>query len=137
METHWDHYGTPLELGDTVVMVQTPLQAHSPILMGTITKNDVQGEVRVTVTTPEGTKWNSDRIDSTTVKVYSAEDVKKAKLGVAKQFAEQLKEKPIKYSLPLLGLSTKEEIEAYFCDIMLNVGKAVDEVLTEIEGELS
>ena len=52
-----------------------------------------------------------------------------------KEFAERLKEKPIKYGIPLLGLSTKTEIEEYFNDIMMQVRDAIDTVKKEMTGE--
>ena len=47
---------------------------------------------------------------------------------VVDEFVKRLKETPIKLSLPLFGLSTKDEIEAHFDDIMLEVGDAIDRI---------
>ena len=52
-----------------------------------------------------------------------------------KEFAERLKEKPIPCKLPLLGLSTRSEIEDYFNEIMLEVNKAINNLLEEMESE--
>lgn len=54
--------------------------------------------------------------------------------GVIDEFAEKLKEAPIKCGLPLLGLSTKEEIEEYFNGIMLQVRDAIDNIAKEMKG---
>lgn len=53
---------------------------------------------------------------------------------VIDEFAERLKETPIKCGLPLLGLSTKEEIEEYFNGIMLQVRDAIDNIAKEMKG---
>jgi hypothetical protein len=53
---------------------------------------------------------------------------------VIDEFAEKLKEAPIKCGLPLFGLSTKEEIEEYFNGIMLQVRDAIDNIATEMKG---
>ena len=53
---------------------------------------------------------------------------------VIDEFAEKLKEAPIKCGLPLFGLSTNEEIEEYFNDIMLQVRDAIDNIAKEMKG---
>lgn len=53
---------------------------------------------------------------------------------VIDEFAERLKEAPIKCGLPLLGLSTKGEIEEYFNGIMLQVRDAIDNIAKEMKG---
>ena len=53
---------------------------------------------------------------------------------VIDEFVKRLKETPIKLSLPLFGLSTKDEIEAYFNDIMLEVRDAIDRIAKEMKG---
>ena len=53
---------------------------------------------------------------------------------VVDEFVKRLKETPIKLSLPLFGLSTKDEIEAHFDDIMLEVGDAIDHIAKEMKG---
>ena len=53
---------------------------------------------------------------------------------VIDEFVKRLKEEPIKLSLPLFGLSTKDEIEAHFDDIMLEVGDAIDRIAEEMKG---
>ena len=53
---------------------------------------------------------------------------------VVDEFVKRLKETPIKLSLPLFGLSTKDEIEAYFNDIMLEVRDAIDRIAKEMKG---
>ena len=53
---------------------------------------------------------------------------------VIDEFVKRLKEEPIKLSLPLFGLSTKDEIEAYFNDIMLEVRDAIDRIAKEMKG---
>ena len=53
---------------------------------------------------------------------------------VIDEFTEKLKETPIKYGLPLLGLTTKGEIEEYFNCIMLQVREAIDSIANEMKG---
>lgn len=53
---------------------------------------------------------------------------------VVDEFVKRLKETPIKLSLPLFGLSTKDEIEAHFNDIMLEVRDAIDRIAKEMKG---
>ena len=53
---------------------------------------------------------------------------------IVDEFVKRLKETPIKLSLPLFGLSTKDEIEAYFNDIMLEVRDAIDRIAKEMKG---
>ena len=53
---------------------------------------------------------------------------------VVDEFVKRLKETPIKLSLPLFGLSTKDEIEEYFNDIMLEVRDAIDRIAKEMKG---
>lgn len=54
---------------------------------------------------------------------------------VIDEFAQKLKEAPIKCGIPLLGLSTKDEIEEYFNGIMLQVRDAIDSIAKEMKGE--
>lgn len=54
---------------------------------------------------------------------------------VIDEFAKKLKEAPIKCGIPLLGLSTKDEIEEYFNGIMLQVRDAIDSIAKEMKGE--
>lgn len=58
-----------------------------------------------------------------------------AKQEAIKEFAERLKEAPIKCSYPLFGLSTKDEIIEYFNDIMMQVRDAIDNLVKEMTGE--
>ena len=51
---------------------------------------------------------------------------------IINEFVKRLKEEPIKLSLPLFGLSTKDEIEEHFNDIMLEVRDAIDRIAKEI-----
>ena len=53
---------------------------------------------------------------------------------VVDEFVKRLKEEPIKLSLPLFGLSTKDEIEEHFNDIMLEVRDAIDQIAKERNG---
>lgn len=53
-----------------------------------------------------------------------------------KEFAERLKEKPIKCKLPLLGLTSREEILNHFDDIMMQIRATIDNLTKEMtEGE--
>lgn len=58
--------------------------------------------------------------------------IDKHRAEAVREFAERLKAVPIKCGLPLLGLSTKEEIEDYFNDIMMQVGNAVNNLVKEM-----
>lgn len=49
-----------------------------------------------------------------------------------KEFAERLKEIKIKYALPLLGLQTKDEIERYVDDILLQMRDGIDRLIKEM-----
>lgn len=49
-------------------------------------------------------------------------------------FVERLKEMPIKYDLPLLGLSTKTEIEDYVGDLLMQFRNAIDAVASQMKG---
>ena len=53
---------------------------------------------------------------------------------VIDEFVKRLKEEPIKLSLPLFGLSTKDEIEEHFNDSMREVRDAIDRVAKEMKG---
>lgn len=53
---------------------------------------------------------------------------------VVDEFANRLKEAPIKFGVPLLGLSTKKEIEDYFDGIMLQVRDAIGGIAEEMKG---
>ena len=64
-----------------------------------------------------------------------AKALKTAKAEAYKEFAERVKEAPIKCALPLSGLSAKDEIEDYFNDIMLQVRDVIDNLLKELIGE--
>ena len=64
-----------------------------------------------------------------------AKALKTAKAEAYKEFAERVKEAPIKCALPLSGLSAKDEIEDYFNDIMLQVRDVIDNLLKEMVGD--
>lgn len=49
-------------------------------------------------------------------------------------FAERLKESHIKYSLPLLGLSTKTEIENYVNDLLMQFSDVINAVAKDMKG---
>ena len=53
---------------------------------------------------------------------------------VVDEFVKRLKEEPIRLSLPLFGLSTKDEIEEHFNDIMREVRDAINLVAEEMKG---
>ena len=65
--------------------------------------------------------------------IYNADYRKQRE--VVDEFVKRLKEEPIKLSLPLFGLSTKDEIEEHFNDIMLEVRDAINRVAKEMRGE--
>lgn len=66
-------------------------------------------------------------------KLYAAGYRKQSE--VIDSFVARLKEAPIKCGIPLLGLSTKEEIEEYFNGIMLQVRDVIDNIANEMKGE--
>ena len=51
---------------------------------------------------------------------------------IINEFVKRLKEEPIKLSLPLFGLSTKDEIETPFNDIVLGMKDAIDRIAKEM-----
>lgn len=60
---------------------------------------------------------------------------KYARAEVTKEFAERLKTYPIDCNLPLLGLETKQEIEAYFNSVMKQIDNAIDNLVKEMTEE--
>lgn len=52
-----------------------------------------------------------------------------------KEFAGRLKTYPIDCNLPLLGLETKQEIEAYFNSVMKKIDNAIDNLVAEMTEE--
>jgi hypothetical protein len=65
-------------------------------------------------------------------KLYNAGYRKQSE--VIDSFVARLKEAPIKCGIPLLGLSTKEEIEEYFNGIMLQVRDVIDSIAKKMKG---
>ena len=63
---------------------------------------------------------------------YKEPFVKHIKSEAIKEFAEKLKEAPIKMGIPLLGLQTKSEIEEYFNGILLQFRDAIDDLVKEM-----
>ena len=49
-----------------------------------------------------------------------------------KEFAERAKEIKVKYALPLLGLQTKDEIERYVDDILMQMRDGIDRLVKEM-----
>ena len=82
----------------------------------------------------DGCMWNKTRCNERNYaeEIYKAGYRKQSE--VVDEFVKRLKETPIKLSLPLFGLSTKDEIEAYFNDIMLEVRDAIDRIAKEMKG---
>jgi hypothetical protein len=79
-----------------------------------------------------GTEFNDDILTNFAKHFYNADYRKQSE--VIDEFADRLKEAPIKCGLPLLGLSTKEEIEEYFNGIMLQVRDAIDSIAKKMKG---
>lgn len=82
----------------------------------------------------DGCMWNKVHCNE---KNYAKEIYKagyRKKNEVVDEFVKRLKETPIKLSLPLIGLSTKDGIEAHFDDIMLEVRIAIDRIAEEMKG---
>lgn len=52
-----------------------------------------------------------------------------------KQFAEKVKEIKVKYSLPLFGLQTRDEIENYADDILIQLRDCIDTLVKEMVGD--
>ena len=78
--------------------------------------------------------WNKTRCNERNYaeEIYKAGYRKQSE--VVDEFVKRLKEEPIKLSLPLFGLSTKDEIEEHFNDIMLEVRDAIDRIAKEMKG---
>ena len=80
----------------------------------------------------DGCMWNKARCNERNY----AEEIYKAgyrkQSDIINEFVKRLKEEPIKLSLPLFGLSTKDEIEEHFNDIMLEVKDAIDRIAKEM-----
>jgi hypothetical protein len=55
--------------------------------------------------------------------------------NTVREFAERLKEEPIKVGLPLFGLATKNEVEDYANGLMLQMRDAIDRIANEILNE--
>ena len=83
----------------------------------------------------DGCMWNKTRCNERNYveEIYKAGYRKQSE--VVDEFVKRLKEEPIKLSLPLFGLSTKDEIEEHFNDIMLEVRDAINRVAKEMKGE--
>ena len=83
----------------------------------------------------DGCMWNKARCNERNY----AEEIYKAgyrkQSDIINEFVKRLKEEPIKLSLPLFGLSTKDEIEEHFNDIMLEVRDAINRVAKEMKGD--
>jgi hypothetical protein len=59
-----------------------------------------------------------------------------AKADTVRKMQERLKEAPIKVGLPLFGLQTKDEVEDYANELILQMRDAIDQIAKEIlEGE--
>ena len=82
----------------------------------------------------DGCMWNKTRCNERNYaeEIYKAGYRKQSE--VVDEFVKRLKEEPIKLSLPLFGLSTKDAIEEYFNDIMLEVRDAINRVAKEMKG---
>ena len=98
------------------------------------------GEMAVILTDGGCTKCNCDKNGKfNCLPMYNAELLYNAgyrkQSEVVDEFVKRLKEEPIKLSLPLFGLSTKDEIEEHFNDIMLEVRDAINRVAKEMKGE--
>ena len=83
----------------------------------------------------DGCMWNKTRCNERNYaeEIYKAGYRKQSE--VVDEFAKRLKEESIELSLPLFGLSTKDEIEEHFNDIMLEVRDAINRVAKEMRGE--
>ena len=83
----------------------------------------------------DGCMWNKTRCNERNYaeEIYKAGYRKQSE--VVDEFVKRLKEEPIKLSLPLFGLSTKDEIEEHFNDIMLEVRDAINRVAKEMKGD--
>lgn len=89
---------------------------------------------RIELTNPDEQEWVKDECIRQAHCMSAISPKEFYKMGI-KDFAEKLKETPIKCGIPLLGLSTKVEIEEYFNDIMMQVRDAIDTLVKEmVEG---
>lgn len=59
----------------------------------------------------------------------------KARAEAVREFAEKVKEIKVKYSLPLFGLQTKDEIENYADDILIQIRDGIDNLVKEMVGD--
>ena len=64
--------------------------------------------------------------------LYNADYRKQS--DVIDEFVDRLKERSIKYRIPLLGLSTKTEIEDYVGDLLMQFRDAIDAVASQMKG---
>ena len=72
-------------------------------------------------------------------KRHHAELFQEAKIAVradtVRKMQERLKKAPIKVGLPLFGLQTKDEIEDYANELILQMRDAIDQIAKEVLGE--
>ena len=80
----------------------------------------------------DGCMWNKTRCNERNYaeEIYKAGYRKQSE--VVDEFVKRLKEEPIKLSLPLFGLSTKDETETPFNDIVLGMKDAIDRIAKEM-----
>ena len=63
--------------------------------------------------------------------------LKKERADTVRKMQERLKEAPIKVGLPLFGLQTKDEVEDYANELILQMRDAIDQIAKEmLEGTL-
>ena len=67
--------------------------------------------------------------------VASGDFIEKVRTEAIKEFAERLKEQPIKCQFPFFGLTTDDEIAEHFNGIMKQVSEAIDNLVKEMVGE--
>lgn len=100
-------------------------------------KNQIEAEM-LEIIEKSREEWSHDVTDHTEneyIREGLLNEGYRKQAEVIDEFAQKLKEAPIKCGTPLLGLSTKEEIEEYFNGIMLQVRDAIDSIAKEMKGE--
>ena len=87
------------------------------------------------VTRAEIERLKGDILDVTATLSELETRSKQIKAEAIKEFAERLKEQPIKCEFPFFGLRTDDEIAEHFNSIMKQVSEAIDNLVKEMVGE--
>ena len=66
---------------------------------------------------------------------YAIDKIRQVKADTVREMRERLREAPIKVGLPLFGLQTKDEIEDYANELILQMRDAIDQIAKEMLDE--